>query len=712
MKRLILILALFSPMAASAQITAGGGVVFMGGTGGGGGGGAPTGPAGGALSGNYPNPGLAGTGALPNGWTATTQSLADASLDVANDAFVQGVVAANLGVPCLGTPQWSSSTAYVSGSFTCFLNVMYTATANSTNQRPSSSSAFWIGTFSNGFTIIGGQFFSGGAVTSGGAVAPAFVSGSENPLDFEQQIGNNIYTWGADNNNSSNNYWSIELGGPSGITHPRNFTINWLGGGFGADEWHQAKDNFLCWGSGDSNTACALGISEDTVSGTLDIGTSAGTSGGNLKVNNINIAGSCTGAGCASAGVASINSVSGAFTFSFSGGAGSCSGTTCTFTGSGAGGGSVTNFIAGTWPSWLTPTVTLSTTTPTLAVAASAIPNSALANPTLTLGSTTLTLGASTTTVAGLTLTSPTLTTPALGTPASGVMTNLTGTPSSIGLANGTGLPPSGIAALAANRVLGAVTATTPSALTMPSCSGASNALTWTTGTGFGCNSITGTGNTTSTSLTIGFLPKASGANAIVNSGIDEGVTTASTVTVGDAGGLAAKKFTSTDTGDNAAITFATGSGGDSTCPAALSGSSYLCTQAAGISESINGAAYRPIFASPGEISSGWVAVGTVGAAVVIGGTNALYAGKFTNLHIVSGGGSCTTPPFFNVFAGTSSTGTAKQGSATYQSPGNATNQVESLTFTAGQNIGIEISTQGVTCTSFFLVDAQYVPTQ
>ncbi len=294
----------------------------------------------------------------------------------------------------------------------------------------------------------------------------------------------------------------------------------------------------------------------------------------------------------------------------------------------------------------------------------------------------------------------------------SGAVTPLaTGTPSSIGLANGTGLPPSGIAALTANTVLGAVTATNPSGLAMPSCSGSSNALTWTSGTGFGCNSITGTGNTTSTSLTTGFLPKASGANAIVNSGIDEGVTTANTVTIGDSAGLAAKKFTVTDTVDNSAISFATGSGGDGTCPAAGSGTSYLCTQASGISESINGAAYRPIFASPAELSTGWIAMGTIGANVVLAGTKALYAGQFTNLQIISGGGGCTTPPFVNVFAGTGGTGTPVQGSATYQSPGNATNQTQSLTFTAGQNIGIYISTQGVTCSSFFTIVGQYVPT-
>jgi hypothetical protein len=61
-----------------------------------------------------------------------------------------------------------------------------------------------------------------------------------------------------------------------------------------------------------------------------------------------------------------------------------------------------------------------------------------------------------------------------------------------VNLGNGvTGnLPNANLATQTANTVLGAVTATTPSGLTMPSCSTATSALTWTSGTGFGCNSI------------------------------------------------------------------------------------------------------------------------------------------------------------------------------------------------------------------------------
>ena len=60
-----------------------------------------------------------------------------------------------------------------------------------------------------------------------------------------------------------------------------------------------------------------------------------------------------------------------------------------------SGSGTVTNFTApsGSWPTWLTPTVTNASTTPNLAVAASAIPNAALANSSTTVNGVTCTLG-------------------------------------------------------------------------------------------------------------------------------------------------------------------------------------------------------------------------------------------------------------------------------------------------------------------------------
>jgi len=62
---------------------------------------------------------------------------------------------------------------------------------------------------------------------------------------------------------------------------------------------------------------------------------------------------------------------------------------------------------------------------------------------------------------------------------------------------NGSGVPPvcgtiglANLPSLSANTVLGALTATTPSGLALPSCSTSVSALIWTSGTGFGCNTI------------------------------------------------------------------------------------------------------------------------------------------------------------------------------------------------------------------------------
>lgn len=68
--------------------------------------GPPTGAAGGGLTGNYPNPGLA-VQALPPGTTASTQTTGDSSAKLATDGFVQAAVSplAPLASPALtGTP--------------------------------------------------------------------------------------------------------------------------------------------------------------------------------------------------------------------------------------------------------------------------------------------------------------------------------------------------------------------------------------------------------------------------------------------------------------------------------------------------------------------------------------------------------------------------------------------------------------------------------
>jgi hypothetical protein len=61
----------------------------------------------------------------------------------------------------------------------------------------------------------------------------------------------------------------------------------------------------------------------------------------------------------------------------------------------GSGTAGVTSVATGTWPSWLTPSVTNATTTPSVAVVASAIPNAALANSATTINGQACALGSS-----------------------------------------------------------------------------------------------------------------------------------------------------------------------------------------------------------------------------------------------------------------------------------------------------------------------------
>jgi hypothetical protein len=81
-----------------------------------------------------------------------------------------------------------------------------------------------------------------------------------------------------------------------------------------------------------------------------------------------------------------------------------------------------------------------------------------------------------------------------------------------------TGIPFANLGTMSANSVLGALTATTPSALAMPTCNGTTNALTWTTGAGFGCNSLTpGSGTVTSVGLSMPTYFSISGSPITTN---------------------------------------------------------------------------------------------------------------------------------------------------------------------------------------------------
>ncbi len=83
------------------------------------------------------------------------------------------------------------------------------------------------------------------------------------------------------------------------------------------------------------------------------------------------------------------------------------------------------------------------------------------------------------------------------------------------------------LATQTANTVLGALTATTPSGLALPSCSAAGNALHWTSGTGFGCVTLATSGaNSNITSLT-GLTTPLTGAQG------GTGVANTATLTLG-----------------------------------------------------------------------------------------------------------------------------------------------------------------------------------
>jgi hypothetical protein len=111
-----------------------------------------------------------------------------------------------------------------------------------------------------------------------------------------------------------------------------------------------------------------------------------------------------------------------------------------------------------------------------------------------------------------------------------------------------------------------------------------------------------------------------------------------------------------------------------------------------------------------GTISTGPALFGSSAVNTVVAQTIAVAAGHFTNLVITSSlGGSCTTAPTFNVFDGTSNTGTAKIATTTTQTKGTATSQTQTLTYAAGDLIGIYISVAGATCTTdTWVVSAEY----
>jgi hypothetical protein len=124
-----------------------------------------------------------------------------------------------------------------------------------------------------------------------------------------------------------------------------------------------------------------------------------------------------------------------------------------------------------------------------------------------------------------------------------------------------------------------------------------------------------------------------------------------------------------------------------------------------------SGTMTETISATSGTLTSGVGTLGNSAINTVIASTVANVAGHFTNLQVVTalGGGTCTTSPQFNVFDGTSNTGSTVTAGTSTQTKGTGTSTAQTQTFAAGDIIGIYISTAGGTCTTEqFIVTAQY----
>jgi hypothetical protein len=96
--------------------------------------------------------------------------------------------------------------------------------------------------------------------------------------------------------------------------------------------------------------------------------------------------------------------------------------------------------------------------------------------------------------------------------------------------------------------------------------------------------------------LTTGYIPKASSPTAIANSLLDDGITTANTLTYAGTGGISANYFTSTDTTHNSNYTGKQAAGGVDVLPTQATGSSYITYLAAtGWNEADGTGAFSPL---------------------------------------------------------------------------------------------------------------------
>lgn len=150
-----------------------------------------------------------------------------------------------------------------------------------------------------------------------------------------------------------------------------------------------------------------------------------------------------------------------------------------------------------------------------------------------------------------------------------------------------------------------------PTAVAMPTsgtngCAGTSNALTYNTSThALGCNTISGSGNTTSTSLTTNKIPKADGANSIVNSSLSDDGTTVSTTEALAVGSVAVGTTPPSVTPGTGGVWASAEGTAPSVCATTGVGCLYNDSTQHGLLMSRNNGSYLPIPQGPASTTSG-----------------------------------------------------------------------------------------------------------
>jgi hypothetical protein len=124
--------------------------------------------------------------------------------------------------------------------------------------------------------------------------------------------------------------------------------------------------------------------------------------------------------------------------------------------------------------------------------------------------------------------------------------------------------------------------------------------------------------------LTTGYIPKATSATAIGNSLLDDGITTANTLTYAGTGGISANSFTSTDTTHNTNFTGKQAAGGSDVLPTQASGSSYITYLAAtGFNEADGTGAFSPLTRAVDFAAGTGMSVSVTGKTVTYSATGA-----------------------------------------------------------------------------------------